>query len=148
MHCLSFPSAAMLMNSTHVPLCIYFLFTHPPRVCTHIYIVPCTHTMYIHNDTHIHSYIATCMYTYNSIYMCMHVAVYVVCTCVYVNVCALPLCVDCHIVTLSTISVKQLVRKGTRQGPENGYVCMYASQGKMRAENGCVVCISMCIYTY
>ena len=43
----------------------------------------------------------------------MHVVIYVVCTCVYVNVCALPLCVDCHIVTLSTVSVKQLVRKGT-----------------------------------
>ena len=43
----------------------------------------------------------------------MCTCIYVVCTCVYVNVCALPLCVDCHIVTLSTISVKQLVRKGT-----------------------------------
>ena len=47
----------------------------------------------------MHAHMCTCMY--------------VVCTCVYVNVCALPLCVDCHIVTLSTISVKQLVRKGT-----------------------------------
>ena len=70
--------------------------------------------------------------------------IYVVCTCVYVNVCALPLCVDCHIVTLSTISVKQLVRKGTISLDKvlkmGRYICMYTSLCTY------MVCVHVCAH--
>ena len=74
------------------------------------------------------------------VHMCT--CIYVVCTCVYVNVCALPLCVDCHIVTLSTISVKQLVRKGTSSLDEVLKMGMYV----------CIIvyihCVCACVCTH